>query len=366
MHTLIWSLDESNRIVDRLCWNQIPEMDDGETIDSRLLGVFDEIIIQAFRGDGLDPKALLDLPRVARDRLIRHPYIAGFLSGRIQLNGREVLGYVIDSLTGLSGAPPLEHKLGSSIQLCEPGTTLSRGIVVDHLNNIEMPRLDDGREWLSNYEDAALSLVVKEMKGALHSLSQISPSAWVFVNCYIWNLSIRKNIEKPGRFGTFTFPTLPGLLMVCNPHSDTVDRFLLEESFVHEAIHCFVDWAEAQGPEILRARESNSSFVVSPWTGNPLNMHTAFHATLVWFGLGEYFKKCLEFGLSDAHASRFNRRLEFVRKGFRSKNFELLMEPLVTACNAGPAQILRVIASRREEVTDVSRYMSQDTGKVGV
>ena len=49
-----------------------------------------------------------------------------------------------------------------------------------------------------------------------------------------------------------------------------------------------------------------------------------------------------------------------------SKNFELLMEPLVTACNAGPAQILRVIASRREEVTDVSRYMSQDTGKVGV
>jgi len=136
---------------------------------------------------------------------------------------------------------------------------------------------------------------------------------------------------------------------MCNPNSDTVDRFLIEETFLHEAIHCFVDWAEAKGPEILRCNPPDAGFVKSPWTGNQLNIHTAFHATLVWFGLGEYFKRCIEIGLSSAHASRFDHRLQFIEKGFHSKDFELFMEPLISACNEGPASVLRLISTRRLE-----------------
>lgn len=324
----------------------------GRAVEGSLLQIFDGAVSRVFQREGLNADPVLRLPPLAKVCAIRHPYIAGFLSGRLRLSGREILSYVSDALRVAAQIMPKADgqatgPLGSPSRTGGAAGEWSSTIIVDYQNSIVVPTLDDGREWLSNYEEVHLDEILSEMNAALRNMAEVSQSAWTFVNCYVWNLSVRKNIERPSRFGTYTFPTLPGFVLVCNPNAEAVDRFLIEETFLHEAIHCFVDWAEANGPEILSADGPNKGFVKSPWTGNPLDIHTAFHATLVWFGLGEYFKKCLEIGLSDAHVSRFSQRLEFIEKGFRSKDFELLMSPLIAACNEGPADILRLISRRQ-------------------
>lgn len=350
MSTPIWSFDESAEIVRRLCWDSPGVVTDRHIVEDRLLEKFNDDITGLFQQDGLNASPIVNLPRGVKERVIRQPYIAGFLSGRLLLSAREILHCVSESLRTTASAMSAEYnKRATDLPRPYLHESMGSSLIIDHENSIVVPTLDDRREWLSNYTEDNFRAIIAEMEAALCNMERVSKSAWTFVNSYIWNLSVRKNTEQPNRFGTYTFPTLPGFLLICNPHSDTVDRFLIEETFLHEAIHCFLDWAEARGPEILRTNEPNTRLVKSPWTGNELNIHTAFHATLVWFGLGEYFKRCTAVGLSNAHKSRFDRRLEFIKKGFRSKDFELFMEHLIAACNEGACNALNIISVKRLE-----------------
>jgi hypothetical protein len=349
MSAPVWSFDDGAEIVNRLHWGGALQQQGADSLENKLLQKLDVAANRLFLEER-NTSSLVNLPKGVKTQLIRHPYVAGYLCGQLQLNARELQSYVSGLRWQTEYAPSrTDVDGGRCSNICGARADWLSTIKIDRDNTIAVPSLADGREWLTNYEEDEFGRLVHEMEWALSNVAQTSASAHEFICNYIWNLSIRKNTEKIDKFGTYTFPMLPGFLLICNPHSDSVDRLLLEETLLHESIHCFLDWVEAAGPKILRKEETDIRFVQSPWTSNPLDIPTAFHATLVWFGLGEYFKRCVAVRSLEPHQERFASRLEFVRAGFRSKDFVAFRDVLIDACNKSASNVLSLISERRLE-----------------
>jgi hypothetical protein len=325
--------------VQRLCWEDGPRETARDSLEQRLLARLDRAITPLFQGELCQADPVVNLPAAAKERVILHPYVAGFACGRLPLDWRQVQFHVSEALLETISLGSSDNQ--AARRPCDSSTTT--GILYD--DSLALPSLADGRSWLSTYEASDFLSLKANIDAALLNVSLVNESAFHFIHNYMRYVSIRRNIEKPDRFGTYTFPMLPGLLVICNSEVDTVDLFLIEETLIHEAIHCFLDWVEGEGPSILRVEYPDFK-VTSPWTGNPLDVATAFHATLVWFGLGEYFKKCIAAGLSEAHKSRFHSRLDFVNRGFKAESFLTLVDFLHQACNPGPSNVLDLIAIR--------------------
>jgi hypothetical protein len=347
VRTPIWPFEDSSEIVNRLTWIEASEIPRARDIEARLFSQFDRaarIIVQETLGQANPIKQLA--PEL-KANVIRYPYIAGFLEQHFSLSAQQLLLYIAESLATpdkTASAGHLAHQdHRSAPQL--PDKQFAP-IKFDYYSKIAIPTQDDGQAWVSDYSLSELNIFVDQIACALANVSKVSASAYDFINAYIWHVSIHKNTNKPNTFGTYTFQMLPGLLLICNPRSPDVDLFLLEESMVHEAIHCFLDWTEATGSKILIDDKIRGNLVKSPWTGNYLDIHTAYHAILVWFGLGQYFEQCLQAYLSDEHASRFQSRLDFVRRGFQSGGFLSVVEALHAACTHGASEVLRSISER--------------------
>lgn len=82
----------------------------------------------------------------------------------------------------------------------------------------------------------------------------------------------------------------------------------LAEVLLHEATHCALDCAELVSP-LAELDHAASTFVPSPWTGNPLAPHALIHASVVWAVLHEYWRACA--GQAQAAA-----RMRFIEQGF--------------------------------------------------
>jgi hypothetical protein len=337
----IWSFDESAEIVHRLLWEDRSQENGKDSLDQRLLERLNRATTELFQGELRKANPIADLPAHVKERVIRHPYVAGFASGRLALDRQQVQFHVSEALRECQSfsansedqTVPDHYDSSATIKICYDGS-------------LTLPNLVDGRSWVSSYDSCDFLRLRGHIETALSHILLVNRSTFDFIQSYLRYISIRRNMEKPNRFGTYTFPMLPGLLVICNAEVSTVDSFLIEETLVHEAIHCFLDWVEGEGTTILRVQCSDTK-VTSPWTGNPLDVDTAFHATLVWFGLGQYFQKCIATeGQAAARRDRFESRLEFVHKGFKAENFLTFIDFLLAACNPGPCKVLDVIAMR--------------------
>jgi hypothetical protein len=101
-------------------------------------------------------------------------------------------------------------------------------------------------------------------------------------------------------------------------NAEVVGNEFIAEVFVHEGIHSILYIIEEHQnwmPEMARALDIGIT-VPSNWSGNLLTIRSYFQAIFVWFGIYNFWKLCLEENIYDRDF--VVKRLEFVRKGFRT------------------------------------------------
>ncbi len=104
--------------------------------------------------------------------------------------------------------------------------------------------------------------------------------------------------------------TLPGMAGLGNLDSGRWDTETVADALVHEAVHALV--SKVSLVDTLFSRDLNGCRVhaVSPWTGRRLPLLTFVHATFVWFGLWQFWKRTAP---RNARAAALAER---ARKGF--------------------------------------------------
>lgn len=249
----------------------------------------------------------LNMPDGLKRYLVRHPYLAGHLRGDFRMSPKQLLMHVAKRVSALTLENAEQGYYKASLPFaCLTGT------------NEYVPLLDEGREFTEAIDEIRIGSVIEKLERATSDLQRVSGNAFDLVRGYLWIVAVRGQPQGAEGLGSRSFQCLPGLALLCNPA--TACSFEFEEALVHEALHSFLFFGELKDSRLLRAESDASRTIVSPWTGNRLDLHTGIHALFVWIVLTIYWS--LEQNAIDsarrAHASQ---RVSYNARGFESDSF---------------------------------------------
>ncbi len=281
------------------------------TLDRRYL----EFIAGAINGAASPAvKASLDaLPDSAYLRVLRAPatcevasrahaghtagvddFIAGAVRVEQRLLGRPV-AFDRDAWSALGDAycPP-----GSAAALPIRAERIAGDIVVDfdspdaaaplRKNSFRPVPYGDAEPFTPAERDA----VRTKLRAAAVGIAASSVAALSFVTRQISVVIPRKQTD-PNRYPTsFKGSSTPGRIgrsMLYNAHFARVDAGHVAQSIIHEAIHNALYKLELFEPSFVDWEAADAVRIVSPWTGNRVNLVAITHASLVFFGLYHFF-----------------------------------------------------------------------------
>lgn len=357
MNTVAWTLSEASAIVDQLNWKVAPDISATHNVEQILFNVLNIELSDLTHScdNSCDSAASLvaSLSLEAKFKVLRHPYVAGHLRKDIKLDRNQFLYYLASGVLATSSiGEPCNNTFDANTNEVEKRLLLTiespikKGFsfcLFDYDSNLQIPEIDEQRSWTNGLDYNSAKAVVSKIEAALSNLYRVSESALSFVESYLWYLAVRANTKQPNNYASFTFQDLPGLILLCNPHMKSVEVYSIEESLLHESIHCFLCWVEYLSTGILRHSDMQNIRCISPWTGNSIYPRTAIHAVLVWHGLGQYFKACFEAKIEPLHTAYFRDRYRFIEQGFRSSQFVDFYKKLIALCSEESALILRMV-----------------------
>lgn len=124
-------------------------------------------------------------------------------------------------------------------------------------------------------------------------------------------------------FATSSQNNAVGRITFANSQNPNVDLVDLTSGLIHEAIHSFLYMAESEF-SFFAMRLSHKPKLKSPWTGNPICLHSFVHACFVWFALDHFWRRItLPIQKEERHRMRL---LKDIRRGFSSPKFRELIK----------------------------------------
>jgi hypothetical protein len=172
------------------------------------------------------------------------------------------------------------------------------------------------------FDDDERRAILGRFDVAARGMRATSETVFGFAVAYNKVVILHKSASSD-RFLTRSPEKLIGLAVFRNAHRPDVDAVDLAEGMVHEAIHTVLDI-----DEYTRQREGaglapwlqdlglydGATRTCSPWTGNPLPVHTYLHACFVWYGLVHFWALALATSAFDR--ARVQHRLAVAARGF--------------------------------------------------
>lgn len=183
--------------------------------------------------------------------------------------------------------------------------------------------------------EGGLGSVVEGLSEAVAALRQVAPAAAALVKDFTRVVVVRREAEFPTVFRSSSTNAVIGRTLLVNPQLPTVTTVDFAEALVHEAIHHTLYMAELGTPMIRDRAACDGVRPTSPWTGNPLTVHSYLHACLVWFGLLQLWSRPGAVALGD-----LGPRIEQLRAGFTNP----LVDPLMGVADALDPSVLQLLA----------------------
>jgi len=164
------------------------------------------------------------------------------------------------------------------------GETLPVQFSLDQRSPYKIPDIDRGGNTITFASESDVADSVARLAIACEDLRLLSP-AFDLLQQNVEVVAIRAEIEEPTIFSSGTFSRHIGLVLLTNAHLPNVDRALLMNALVHEAIHCILFIHEVIRAPFLLQGPLAAQTVISPWSGAALRLHSYIEACFVWFGL---------------------------------------------------------------------------------
>jgi HEXXH motif-containing protein len=121
--------------------------------------------------------------------------------------------------------------------------------------------------------------------------------------------------DSKNRFNCASTNTCNGLVVLINPHLESVSIETIADAIVHEMTHNLFDLAELYEPSV--PTKFHPRVIKSPWTGRMLDPNTYIQACYTWFGLKNFWQKAYLLHQSE----NANYYLKQSLKGFASTDF---------------------------------------------
>ena len=181
---------------------------------------------------------------------------------------------------------------------------------------------------------------------ALRTLKKIAPGTLDFINCYVAKMVFSL---QDGCVTSNSNIQLVGQIEISNVHYRKMTEHLLISTLIHEAIHNYLYLHE----EELRfmTRPSASIKASSPWTGNPICLHSFVHACYVWYSLDRFWRNILK---QDTFSPWYEPSQELfikVKKGFLNPDFDQLLSKHIDEIR--PDILSEISAMKAELVADI-------------
>jgi hypothetical protein len=188
----------------------------------------------------------------------------------------------------LSGGPPVDADSPSALRLTEPRC------------GPPLPWTDEG-----------LGEMVGRLSVAFEALESVAPAARRLVRDLTRVVVVRREGLHPDVFRSSSTNGVIGRTLLVNPALESVTTFDLADALVHESIHHALYMGELGSPMVLDPIGCADVRPLSPWTGNPLTVHSYLHACFVWFGLLNLWAR------PEAESLGAADRVRTMRAGFR-------------------------------------------------
>ncbi len=254
-------------------------------------------------------------------RVVKNPYIGAIALGEVEAEHDTLMYFVAQAI---SDDEP-DRKISTENDVWEPRVSFAGSTMI--------PPMDRGGTNLSEYNDEIeIDLVCRKVGEGFRILQSFNPHGAYLVNKYVWILSLRRELDQPNAFSSGTFQSAPGLVLICNSHLERITPSDLAEALLHEAIHCYLFWAENRERRVLAEGVDHKERLDSPWSGAAIGVHSAVHAIAVWFGLFKHYRY-LEARGTDTMKDQARERLLYIGKGFQGEGFGRFTETLEKKCS---------------------------------
>lgn len=284
--------------------------------------------------------------------LLTNPVVLGHILKNYELNDR-ALSYFIGLESGRqvyidgSHLTSSERRTLFDLDLGEFGSpnSVHYSLCIDVDDSIQAPELDGGQIWATGLDSASSDIAVGKVRASADLIRETNGMAFRFVHSFTRVLSLKRDLRpsQGSAFSTYTFQAMPGLIILSNPDLEAVTTHWIEETLLHESIHCFLYWIEFLSGNFFADPLVELKTILSPWTGNELHYHTAVHATMVWFGLRNYFQNVLESSSDNERVSWYKTRLREVEAGFLSPRFSKFVDTLERGVAPNVSQLLGIV-----------------------
>lgn len=334
MSTRGYSLDDCEKLVNVLTWRIDAQQSSGYAVEASLVCTFDRELHEASsRGEAVS-RMVDSLSEATKYALVRHPHVAGHLRGESRMSSEQLLLFVARYvLTTSRKTQATTDREGARVDAEGYLELSSDGVGTGDFpfrctfsNDDYLPHLQNGQEFSFTLGADAVVKTLSKLRHALGVIAATSPHTSSAVTSYIWQLALRGNSIEKNAFSSRSFPHLPGLALLCNPHLERVCQFHIEEGIIHESIHLILFCAEVPGTRLLRSSAAYAQSVVSPWSGHRLELYRATHALIVWLSLAKYWRLATERPAGRERTEFVGQRLAFLDGGFRSSDFPAFLE----------------------------------------
>jgi hypothetical protein len=316
MATRGYSLQDCEKLVNVLSWRIDARESAGYAVEAALAGALDRELHEASSRDEAVSRMVDSLSEATKYALVRHPHVAGHLQGEFRMSPEQLLLFVARYVVTTSRkTQATTHGEGARV---ETGDLPFRCIFS---NDDYVPLLQNGQEFTFTLGADAVVKTLSKLRRALDTIAVTSPPTSSAVTSYIWQLALKGNFVEKNAFSSRSFPQLPGLAVLCNPHLERACQFYLEEGLIHESIHLLLFFAELPGSRLLRSSSSYAQSVLSPWSGHRLELYRGTHALLVWLSLVKYWRLAAERPAGSERMEFIGKRLAFLDGGFLSPIF---------------------------------------------
>lgn len=181
---------------------------------------------------------------------------------------------------------------------------------------------------------------------AYSCVTNLRPSLGAFLNACTRSIVLRQSTS--GMFASYSSCYYIGRNTLVNPQ--LVDRLLLSEALLHEAIHSYLYMIDPDPFWGLKsASDAADATVISPWTNRSLPLFAFLHACFVWYGLFFFWARVMQ--REGATNGRAVDHLSYAQGGFMRRklvdvlgrqNRDLVKQPVLLAIEAMGRNILKV------------------------
>ena len=186
-------------------------------------------------------------------------------------------------------------------------------LVVDFMSNVSTNEKD-----LKNLEFSEMDSVYQMIYDSLSPIEGTIPFEFILKLQQVIRV---KGIMRKHDYMTISSSKFIGQIDLFSSHFDKVTTEEIIEALIHESIHVLLDKWNYFNPWEPQFEGCDVKTIVSPWTGNKINLAGAFtSAVFVWYGLYNFFTTCLEKKIYDE--GRVSKKIDFIKSGFKKLNVD--------------------------------------------